>query len=47
MKVNYSVRRIRKMSLWRYIYQITRNDIVTMVMNVKPTDDSYARQDYG
>jgi glycosyltransferase involved in cell wall biosynthesis len=47
MKVNYSVRRIRKMSLWRYIYQITRNDIVTMVMNAKPTDDSYARQDYG
>jgi len=47
MKVNYSVRRIRKMSLWKYIYTITRNDIVTMVMNVKPTDDSYAKQDYG
>ena len=46
MKVNYSVRRIRKMSLWKYIYTITRNDIVTMVMNAKPTDDSYARQEY-
>jgi len=46
MKVNYSVRRIRKMSLWKYIYTITRNDIVTMVMNAKPTDDSYAKQEY-
>jgi glycosyltransferase involved in cell wall biosynthesis len=46
MKVNYSVRRIRKMSLWKYIYMITRNDILTMLMNVKPKDDSYARQEY-
>jgi len=46
MKVNYSVRRIRKMSLWRYIYMITRNDFVTMVMGEKPVDDGYAKQDY-
>jgi glycosyltransferase involved in cell wall biosynthesis len=46
MKVNYSVRRIRKMSLWRYLYTITRNDFVTMIMGGKPTDDGYARQDY-
>jgi glycosyltransferase involved in cell wall biosynthesis len=46
MKVNYSVRRIRKMSLWRYIYTITRNDFVTMIMGEKPEDDGYARQDY-
>jgi hypothetical protein len=35
------------MSLWRYIYTITKNDFVTMIMNVKPKDDGYARQDYG
>jgi glycosyltransferase involved in cell wall biosynthesis len=46
MKVYYSIRRIKKMSLIRYIYQITKNDFVTMVMGVKPTDDSYARQEY-
>ncbi|MBQ03640.1 glycosyl transferase [Candidatus Bathyarchaeota archaeon] len=46
MKVNYSIRRIRKMSLLRYIYTITKNDFVTMVMNAKPKDDSYARQAY-
>jgi glycosyltransferase involved in cell wall biosynthesis len=46
MKVNYSIRRIKKMSLIKYIYQIMRNDFVTMVLNAKPTDDSYARQDY-
>jgi glycosyltransferase involved in cell wall biosynthesis len=47
MKVNYSVRRIRKMNLWRYIYTITRNDFVTMILGQKPGDDGYARQDYG
>ena len=46
MKVNYSIRRIKKMSLIRYIYQITRNDFVTMILNIKPTDHSYARQEY-
>ena len=46
MKVYYSIRRIKKMSLRKYIYQITKNDFVTMVMNSKPTDDSYARQEY-
>lgn len=46
MKVNYSIRRIKKISLIKYIYQITRNDFVTLVLNMKPTDDSYARQDY-
>ena len=46
MRVNYSIRRIKKMSLIRYIYQITRNDFVTMVLNGKPSDDSYARQVY-
>jgi glycosyltransferase involved in cell wall biosynthesis len=46
MKVYYSIRRIKKMSLMRYIYQITRNDFVTMILRVKPTDDSYARQAY-
>ena len=46
MKVYYSIRRIKKMSLMRYIYQITKNDFVTMILNVKITDDSYARQAY-
>ena len=46
MKVYYSIRRIKKMSLRKYIYQITKNDFVTMVMNSKPTDDRYARQEY-
>jgi glycosyltransferase involved in cell wall biosynthesis len=46
MKVYYSIRRIKKMSLRKYIYQITKNDFVTMVMGSKPTDDSYAKQEY-
>ena len=46
MKVNYSIRRIKKMSLIRYIYQITRNDFLVMMLNVKPTDYSYAKQEY-
>jgi glycosyltransferase involved in cell wall biosynthesis len=46
MRVNYSIRRIKKMSLIKYIYQITRNDFVVMVRKLKPTDDSYARQVY-
>ncbi len=46
MKVNYSIRRIKKMSLIRYIYQITKNDFVTMILKVKPMDNSYARQEY-
>lgn len=46
MKVNYSIRRIKKMSLIRYIYQITRNDFLVMILNVKPADYSYARQVY-
>ena len=46
MKVYYSIRRIKKMSLRKYIYQITRNDFVTMVLNEKPTDDTYAKQEY-
>jgi glycosyltransferase involved in cell wall biosynthesis len=46
MRVNYSIRRIKKMSLIKYIYQITRNDFVVMVRKLKPTDDSYAKQVY-
>ncbi len=46
MKVNYSIRRIKKMSLIRYIYQITRNDFLVMILNVKPTENNYARQVY-
>jgi glycosyltransferase involved in cell wall biosynthesis len=46
MKVYYSIRRIKKMSLIKYIYQITKNDFVTLVLNSKPTDDGYARQEY-
>lgn len=46
MKVYYSIRRIKKMSLIKYIYQITRNDFVILVLNSKPTDDGYARQEY-
>ena len=46
MKVYYSIRRIKKMSLRKYIYQITRNDFLTMVLNEKPADDGYARQEY-
>jgi glycosyltransferase involved in cell wall biosynthesis len=46
MRVNYSIRRIKKMSLIKYIYEITKNDFVTMILKVKPTDNSYARQEY-
>ena len=46
MKVYYSIRRIKKMSLTKYIYQITKNDFTTLVLNWKPTDDNYARQNY-
>lgn len=46
MRVNYSIRRIKKMSLIKYIYQITRNDFVTLLLNGKPSDDNYARQIY-
>jgi glycosyltransferase involved in cell wall biosynthesis len=46
MKVNYSIRRIKKMSLIKYIYQITKNDFMTLVLNITPTDHSYARQTY-
>jgi hypothetical protein len=46
MKVNYSIRRIKRMSLIKYIYQITKNDFVTMILNMKPTDDNYAKQIY-
>jgi glycosyltransferase involved in cell wall biosynthesis len=46
MKVNYSIRRIKKMSLMRYIYQITKNDFLIMILNVKPTNNNYARQVY-
>lgn len=46
MKVNYSIRRIKKMSLMKYIYQITKNDFLVMILNVKPTDNNYARQVY-
>ena len=46
MKVYSSIRRIKKMSLIRYIYQITKNDFLVMILNVKPTDYSYAKQKY-
>ncbi len=46
MKVNYSIRRIKRMSLIKYIYQITKNDFVTLILNMKPTDDNYAKQIY-
>ena len=46
MRVNYSIRRIKKMSLIKYIYQITRNDFVVLIRKLKPTDDSYAKQVY-
>ena len=46
MRINYSIRRIKKMGLMKYIYQIMKNDFNTMVLKKKPTDDTYARQEY-
>ena len=46
MKVNYSIRRIKKMGLIKHILHIIRNDFITIILNLKPTDDSYARQEY-
>jgi glycosyltransferase involved in cell wall biosynthesis len=46
MKVLYSIRRIKKMSLKKYIYQIVKNDFKVMILNMNPNDDNYARQTY-
>lgn len=46
MKVHYSIRRIKKMGLWKYLLMITRHHVATHILNIKPTDNSYAKQDY-
>ena len=46
MKVNYSVRRIRKVGLLRYILLLFKMEWDIMVMGRKPLKGGYARQTY-
>jgi glycosyltransferase involved in cell wall biosynthesis len=46
MKINYSIRRIKKIGLINYMYLITKNDFMTMVLGMKPTKGNYAKQEY-
>ena len=44
--VKYSIRRIRKQGMWRYILTITKNHVVVHGLNLNPTKGDYARQTY-
>lgn len=46
VKVNYSIRRIKKQGFLRYMKTITRNHIVVHVLGMRPTDGDYAKQEY-
>jgi glycosyltransferase involved in cell wall biosynthesis len=46
MKVNYSVRRIRKVGLLRYVLLLSKMEWDVMVMGRKPLKGGYARQTY-
>ena len=46
MRINYSVRRIRKVGLLRYILLLFKMEWDVMVMGRKPTKGGYARQTY-
>ena len=46
MRVKYSVRRIKKMGMKKYILLILRNDFITMILNMKPITGNYSRQEY-
>lgn len=47
MKINYSVRRIKKMGLINYIFLIFKMEWNVSIMNKKPTKGGYAQQTYG
>jgi glycosyltransferase involved in cell wall biosynthesis len=46
MKVNYSVRRIKKIGLMKYFYLILKMDTEIMLLGRKPMKGNYARIDY-
>jgi hypothetical protein len=46
MRINYSVRRIKKVGLLRYILLLFKMECDVMVMGKKPTKGGYARQTY-
>ena len=46
MRINYSVRRIKKIGLMKYIFLIIKNDFQTMVLGLKPVKGNYSKQDY-
>mgnify|MGYP001136890864 CR=1 FL=1 len=46
IKINYSIRRIKKIGLIEYITLITINDFITMVLGHKPNKGNYIKQDY-
>ena len=46
MKINYSIRRIKKIGLIDYISLITKNDFITMVLGLKPNKGNYIKQEY-
>jgi glycosyltransferase involved in cell wall biosynthesis len=46
MKIRYSVRRIKKMGLMRYIFLIFKMEWNVSIMNKKPLKGNYAKQTY-
>jgi glycosyltransferase involved in cell wall biosynthesis len=46
IQLHYSIRRIKKLGLLKYIFTIFRNDFEVMVLGQKPLKDEYAKQTY-
>ena len=46
MNINYSVRRIKKIGLLKYLYLILKMDIEIMLLGRKPLKGDYARMEY-
>ncbi len=46
MEINYSVRRIKKMGLTKYLYLLAKMETEVMVLGRKPVKGDYARIDY-
>ncbi len=47
VRTRYSVRRIRKLGLARYLVLLARMELEVMVLGRRPTKKEYARMDYG
>ena len=46
MSINYSVRRIKKIGLLKYLYLILKMDIEIMLLGRKPLTGDYAKMEY-